>query len=991
MHDRRVLLAAIVLLALVVRLAGIGDRVAEDEGFSWLVASAPDAATFLERLAAYENTPPLFYLLLTPLPLDDEHWLRLPSLVASVLSVPVLYLAVRPLLGTQAALLSALALAVAPYAVNWSNFSRGFMLANLGLLIALWAVGRLATGGERRWWWVYAGGAILAIYSEYDALLFLAALIGSLLVLAPRPRREIALYGALPLLALLPWLGELLRGLDALDETKAAPGFPPPSLAALRDSIPPLFLGEHGTFDVRGLRTVQFWLAGACLAAATAILDERGKRTAIWLLGCTGLGVLVLHAAASVIGPDIFAQRYLTILTPLGLALLAGGVALVPWRPALPIATVALVAMGVAVFAERHGRELEPDIEPVRELIARSGERHILTNSARVAFYLRDLEPQLDRPLGFGVDAEQACGSECAAPLAIIDDSRAPAGVRDGPGERHRFGPVEVRLLSQVSETQPVRLERGEMDPLTCTLAMLASSLLGGGPDARALPVTMQDDALLLHRTPAQVRGSTRRMASLGADRVRITAGWSALAPEPHSRKRPRFDARDSDAYPREPWQKLDRAVKAAVDAGLEVQLDVAFFAPRWGVRRGMGRARRDRQHWGVRPGRYAHFTEAVARRYSGTHADPADPRSTLPAVRLWTTWNEPNHPVFLLPQWKRRAGEWVPHSPHLYRRMHERAYSAIKRVSPKNQVLLGGLASGGSERRGRKRGMPPLEFIRELACVDRRGRSLTRPECRDFKPLRADGFAHHPYSLYTAPDVPTENRDHVAIADLDRLSRLLGDLHRHERIASRLPIFVTEYGYETNPPDITRGVSLEDQARYMGLSTYLAWREDDVASFAQFLLNDVGPPPGAQTGSVDESESWQSGLHFHDGTAKPAAQAFKLPFWAEARTIAAQNVVVLFGQVRPDEGRKHVLVEVQGADGIWRPVESLETRAAGDGPCGRDTEDFLTDSEGFYLRIAAYSGPATYRMRWMKANGRSEYGVPVTVGVPRPLGEPHG
>jgi len=56
MTDRRAALAGIVLLALAVRLAGIGDTLGADEGYSWLVASAPDADAFLERLAAYENT-----------------------------------------------------------------------------------------------------------------------------------------------------------------------------------------------------------------------------------------------------------------------------------------------------------------------------------------------------------------------------------------------------------------------------------------------------------------------------------------------------------------------------------------------------------------------------------------------------------------------------------------------------------------------------------------------------------------------------------------------------------------------------------------------------------------------------------------------------------------------------------------------------------------------------------------------------------------------
>ena len=460
------LLAGIVLLAVLVRLAGIGDRLSEDEGFSWLVASAPSADVFLDRLAAYENTPPLFYLLLSPLPLDDEHWLRLPALVAGVACVPVLYLAVRPLLGTRAALLSALGLAVAPYAVNWSNFSRGFMVANLGLLIALWAVVKLAGGADKRWWWVYAGGAVLAIYSEYNALLFLAALVATFAWMAPGRRREVLLLGALPAVALLPWLGEFARSLDALDETKAAPIYPSPGLASLRDSTVPLFAGEHGTADSAGPRTLQFVLIVAALTAAVLVLRARGKTDALRLFGLTALGTLALHAVAAPIGPDIFAQRYLTSLIPLAAALLAGGIAYAPWRWAAPAAAVALVGLGIAVFAQRYGRELEPPMAPVRALIEQSGDRAVVTNSARVAFYLRDMRPRLDRPLGFGVDTEEACEPNCLVPLAIVDDSRAPAGVRTGPGRTEAFGPLHVRLRASDAEPTPggVQLGSGSAD-----------------------------------------------------------------------------------------------------------------------------------------------------------------------------------------------------------------------------------------------------------------------------------------------------------------------------------------------------------------------------------------------------------------------------------------------------------------------------------------------------------------------------------------------
>ena len=60
-----------------------------DEGYTWLVAWAPNAGGFLHRLALFENTPPLYYLLLTPLPLNDEPWVRLPSLIAGVALVGI--------------------------------------------------------------------------------------------------------------------------------------------------------------------------------------------------------------------------------------------------------------------------------------------------------------------------------------------------------------------------------------------------------------------------------------------------------------------------------------------------------------------------------------------------------------------------------------------------------------------------------------------------------------------------------------------------------------------------------------------------------------------------------------------------------------------------------------------------------------------------------------------------------------------------------------
>ena len=524
-------------------------------------------------------------------------------------------------------------------------------------------------------------------------------------------------------------------------------------------------------------------------------------------------------------------------------------------------------------------------------------------------------------------------------------------------------------------------------DPFTCSLAVLVYAALGGGPEARTLPVTVQDDALMLHRAPAQVRGTARHMASLGVDRVRLTAGWSALAPRANRRRPPRFDAANPDAYPQEPWARLDRAVKAVTEAGMEPQVDVAFFAPRWAVARVVRNRHPGRHRWNPDPKRFAQFAHAVARRYDGRHRDPAQRGGVLPAVRLWTTWNEPNHSAFLLPQWRRENGRPVPRSPDLYRELHARAYAAIKSVNPGNKVLIGGLSAEGMDGRGPRDAIPPLHFLRELACVDRRLNPIYRNGCRDFEPLRADGFSQHPYSLYSAPDVPSRETDFARMGDLDKLSNLLEALHRRGRTTSRLPIFVTEYGYETNPPDVVRGVPLRMQARYHGLATFMAWRQGDIAGFAQFLLNDIPPPPDAAD-QVEASRDWHSGLYFHDGRPKPAVQAFKIPFWAEARRLpTGSESVVLFGQIRPAVGRQQAEIEVRGKDGVWRSLRTLDTNATSEASCGgAQATEFLTDREGFFLRVAPYEGQLAYRARWIKTDGSSERGVAVPIGKPRPF-----
>src|SRR4051795_3059808 len=85
------------------------------------------------------------------------------------------------------------------------------------------------------------------------------------------------------------------------------------------------------------------------------------------------------------------------------------------------------------------------------------------------------------------------------------------------------------------------------MGVLACSLAALL--LAGSGGSSRHLETVLQDDALLLDRPPVIVRQTARTIAALGVDRVRLTAGWTAIAPSPRDRVKPGFDATDPAAY----------------------------------------------------------------------------------------------------------------------------------------------------------------------------------------------------------------------------------------------------------------------------------------------------------------------------------------------------------------------------------------------------------------------------------------------------------
>jgi uncharacterized membrane protein len=428
--DERVLLGAIVLLATAIRFIAIGTTLSVDDGYSYLVGSAPDAHAFLARLAGSENTPPLFYLLLTPLPIGQPGWLRVPAAVPGALQCLVLYLALRRPLGVRVALLAALGVAVAPFLISYSDLTRGFMLEDLALLVALWAMLRLSEQDRPRWWAVYLTAGVVAMYTEYDSAIFLVALTAAALWTGMPNRRRVALLGPLPLLSLVPWIPQLVRAQNAINVTKLAPTFPAPSLAALRDVVAQLTLGENGgTTNLNGR-----WLVLAVvlvLVAGTAIVlwrtlgaGDAPRRRAIALLAGTALLTLVGHTLAGLAGIDVFNARYLTILIPLAAALGATAVLAADRRSLTIIAACGLSVLGVVGLVRRYRHEWVPSLTPVRLAAQRLHPRTILTDNPVVLYYLRGMHPQLDRPFNLGPGR----AASCARPCLIIDDLSTHTG-----------------------------------------------------------------------------------------------------------------------------------------------------------------------------------------------------------------------------------------------------------------------------------------------------------------------------------------------------------------------------------------------------------------------------------------------------------------------------------------------------------------------------------------------------------------------------------
>ncbi len=391
---------------------------------------------------------------------------------------------------------------------------------------------------------------------------------------------------------------------------------------------------------------------------------------------------------------------------------------------------------------------------------------------------------------------------------------------------------------------------------LGATLA--ATMLLGlGTPLASAAPGVgygVTDDAWLLDG-PGTLESRLAQLDTLGVRVVRFTLHWDQIATtEPSAPTDPSDPAYD--------WAAADAVLDGLHGHGIEVVLQLVG-TPGW-----------------ANGGLAANYAPSSATTF-GAFATAA--AHEYPWVRRWLIWNEPNQVRWLRPT-----------TPKVYTsRLLNPGYAAIHAVISGAQV-----AGGGTAPRGSGGGVSPVNWLLGMRAAN----------------ARLDAYAHNPYPLDPKRETPLSGGcKQCTTITMATIAKLVGLVTRN---FPRARIWLTEYGYQSNPPDRLLGVSPALQARYLGEGAYAAYRTARVDLLIQFLYRDE--PDVAR---------FQSGLVTLAGKPKPALAAFEAPL---AQTSRRGARVDLWGQLRAPAATRPTALLERKAGASWQPLAQLRADVGG-------------------------------------------------------------
>jgi len=374
---------------------------------------------------------------------------------------------------------------------------------------------------------------------------------------------------------------------------------------------------------------------------------------------------------------------------------------------------------------------------------------------------------------------------------------------------------------------------------LLAVFAAACAAVALSAPAAQAKPhmlVGLLDEASALYGNPDTAYPILKKLR-VQVVRVNLYWGTTTFA---IAKRRPAVATDPED--PAYDWTLYDRAARYADANGIQLLFTI-WGTPKWAN--------------GGKPPRYAptkisdlqQFAYAAAQHFSG---DVVDLNSqAVPAVKLWTAWNEPNQPFELAPQYKRVRGKWVMQSAIEYAKICKAVYTGVHSTLLSGEKVGCGVTSPrGNDNPGGKRAVPtPLSF---MAAVRKAG--LTK----------FDAWAHNPYAgtARETPSTKPHSRGAVTLGNLDVMMKQINKLWGKRRV------WLTEYGYQTNPPDRTFGVSYTKQAEYLKQAFAVARKNPRVDMMLWFQLKDEPALSG-----------WQSGLLTVRGKQKPAFTSFmRLP-----------------------------------------------------------------------------------------------------------------
>ncbi len=431
-----------------------------------------------------------------------------------------------------------------------------------------------------------------------------------------------------------------------------------------------------------------------------------------------------------------------------------------------------------------------------------------------------------------------------------------------------------------------------------------------------AYGVEANNDLANSNRTTAQRTETFDRMQAQGVRIVRVNMGWNELAASCGGQSPAQLADHTNACYS---WGVFDEVVDLARDHGILMLVSVSR-APSWlHGSNNPSYVGASGTQWARTVQHYEAVMRAAATRYRQG--------STLGTVRFWTIWNEPNSPTYFAPM---NTAALKRAMPRRYAQLVGRTAVAIKTANPSASVAAGPTGpTGGSA------GIKPITFVAQVqAALPAFLPGATVAAKRRW----INGWAHNPYpGITTAPSRGTITSPSVGMANIRDLFRQLD----RSTVTRGLPVWATEFGYQTNPPDRVLGIRATLQGRFMAES--FDW------------LSSTGRVPIAiwyGFRDPDQLGDWQSGTWYTNGRAKVSRLWAMRPVSVPVDRVRRGQAVRVWARSMVNPGATRIAYSTDGR--TWRLHPPTGRRSD-----GTTVQQFRLNRTSWFATWDGVRGPA--------------------------------